>query len=534
MSERPSLLRSAGSISLATAMSRVLGLMREQVQSYYFGAGLVTDAFLAAFRIPNLLRDLFAEGALSSAFVPTFTAVRQREGPEAAWRLANRLFTMLAVILGAVTLLIVAFAPWIMRVYASGFTPEKLALSATMTRILAPFLFAVAIAAVAMGMLNTYGRFFIPALAPALLNVAAIASVVALSPVFVRIGWPAGLSLAVGAMAGGLLQFGVQVPAMRALGFRFRFDWAPRDPGLLRIAWLMLPATIGQAATQINFLVDTWLASRYGNGPITWLSLAFRLIQLPIGLFGVAIGTANLARVSRDAAQGDREGLRANLAAALRAAALLALPATAGLVALREPIIGVIFEHGAFDRRSTAKTAAALLCYALGLYAYAVTKIQVPTFYALGDTRVPVIASTSAVAAKLAANAVFVLSLPMIGVDPFLGLALSTSIAAWTNFGVLAWGLKRRAGSIAGHGVVRGTLGMALVALATGVACGGAHAGLVRLVPGGGTAGEVARLGVAVGVGLAAAAAGAIAMRIPEARAIARRVASMARRGRPA
>ncbi|HZN55478.1 MAG TPA: murein biosynthesis integral membrane protein MurJ, partial [Candidatus Polarisedimenticolaceae bacterium] len=339
MSERPSLLRSAGSISLATAMSRVLGLMREQVQSYYFGAGLVTDAFLAAFRIPNLLRDLFAEGALSSAFVPTFTAVRQREGPEAAWRLANRLFTMLAVILGAVTLLIVAFAPWIMRVYASGFTPEKLALSATMTRILAPFLFAVAIAAVAMGMLNTYGRFFIPALAPALLNVAAIASVVALSPVFVRIGWPAGLSLAVGAMAGGLLQFGVQVPAMRALGFRFRFDWAPRDPGLLRIAWLMLPATIGQAATQINFLVDTWLASRYGNGPITWLSLAFRLIQLPIGLFGVAIGTANLARVSRDAAQGDREGLRANLAAALRAAALLALPATAGLVALREPII---------------------------------------------------------------------------------------------------------------------------------------------------------------------------------------------------
>ncbi|HZN55888.1 MAG TPA: lipid II flippase MurJ, partial [Candidatus Polarisedimenticolaceae bacterium] len=215
-------------------------------------------------------------------------------------------------------------------------------------------------------------------------------------------------------------------------------------------------------------------------------------------------------------------------------AALLALPATAGLVALREPIIQVIFEHGRFDHASTLNTSAALLCYALGLYAYAVTKIQVPTFYALGDTRVPVIASTSAVAAKLAANAVFVLSLPMIGVDPFLGLALSTSIAAWTNFGVLAWGLKRRAGSIAGHGVVRGTLGMALVALATGVACGGAHAGLVRLVPGGGTAGEVARLGVAVGVGLAAAAAGAIAMRIPEARAIARRVASMARRGRPA
>lgn len=317
MSERPSLLRSAGSISLATAMSRVLGLVREQVQSYYFGAGFVTDAFLAAFRIPNLLRDLFAEGALSSAFVPTFTATKQREGPEAAWRLANRLFTLIVVILSVITLGIFLFAPSIMSVYAAGFAPAKFELSVTMTRILSPFLLAVAVAAVAMGILNTYGRFFIPALAPALLNVAAILSVVVLSPVLFHFGWPAGLSLAVGAMIGGVLQFGVQVPHLRTLGFRFRVDWAPRDPGLVRIAWLMLPATLGQAATQINFLVDTWLASRYGDGPITWLSLAFRLIQLPIGLFGVAIGMANLARVSRDAAAGDREGLRVNLSAAL-------------------------------------------------------------------------------------------------------------------------------------------------------------------------------------------------------------------------
>src|SRR6185436_8710605 len=215
------------------------------------------------------------------AFVPTFTAIKEREGPEAAWRLANRLLTMLAVILSAVTLAIVVFAPWIMRVYAAGFTPAKLDLAVTMTRILAPFLLAVAGAAVAMGILNTYGRFFVPALAPALLNVAAILGVIALSPIFLRVGWPAGLSLAVGAMVGGVIQFGSQVPSMRRLGFRFRPEWAPRDPGLKRIAWLMLPATIGQAATQINFLVDTWLASLYGNGPITWLSLAFRLIQLP-------------------------------------------------------------------------------------------------------------------------------------------------------------------------------------------------------------------------------------------------------------
>jgi putative peptidoglycan lipid II flippase len=531
MSERVSLLRSAGSISLATAMSRVLGLVREQVQSYYFGAGFVTDAFLAAFRIPNLLRDLFAEGALSSAFVPTFTGIKEREGPEAAWRLANRLFTVLTVILAAITLGIFLFAPWIMRVYAAGFTPEKLDLAVTMTRILSPFLLAVAAAAVAMGILNTYGRFFVPALAPALLNVAAILGVVLLYPVFVRFGWPAGLVLALGAMVGGALQFGVQVPSLRRLGFRFRPDWAPRDPGLVRIAWLMLPATLGQAATQINFLVDTWLASRYGNGPITWLSLAFRLIQLPIGLFGVAIGMANLARVSRDAAVGDSVRLRANLASALRAAALLALPATAGLVALREPIIQVIFEHGRFDHASTLNTAAALLCYALGLYAYAVTKIQVPTFYALGDTRVPVAASTAAVAAKLAANGAFVVALPALGVSPFLGLALSTSIAAWTNLGILAWGLRKRAGSIAGHGVVSGTLSMAIVSLVMGGCCGGAHALMVRLLPGGGLTGEIARLAFAVAVGVGTAAAGALALRVPEARALAQAVARVARRG---
>jgi putative peptidoglycan lipid II flippase len=534
MSERRSLLRNAGSISLATAVSRVLGLFREQVQSYYFGAGFVTDAFLAAFRIPNLLRDLFAEGALSSAFVPTFTAIKEREGPDAAWRLVNRLFTALAAILAVATLAIVLGAPWIMRVYAAGFSPDKLALAITMTRILAPFLLAVALAAVSMGILNTYGRFFVPALAPAVMNVAAILSVVALSPIFFRWGWPAGLSLAVGAMVGGCLQFGVQVPSMRRLGFRFRPEWSPRDPGLRRMAALMLPATIGQAATQICFLVDTWLASRYGNGPITWLSLAFRLIQLPIGLFGVALGMANLARVSKDAAAGDAEALRGNLSAALRAAAVLALPATAGLIALREPIVRVIFEHGRFDRASTASTAAALLCYAVGLYAYAVTKIQVPTFYALGDTRVPVAASTASVLAKLAANGVFVLALPLLGVRPFLGLALSTSVAAWTNFAILAWGLKKRAGSIAGHGVVRATVAMLLVSILMGVCCSGAHAALARFTPGGGAAGDLARLSVAIFVGVATTSAGALALRVPEAIAIAAFVSRMARSKRRA
>jgi putative peptidoglycan lipid II flippase len=530
----PSLLRSAGSISIATAMSRVLGLARDQVQSYYFGAGFVTDAFLAAFRIPNLMRDLFAEGALSSAFVPTFTTVRTRDGEEAAWTLARRVMSVLLVILGALSLLIFLGAPAIMHVYAAGFAPEKLELATRMTRVLSPFLLAVALASVAMGVLNTFGKFFIPALAPASLNVAAILGMVLLPPVLALGGWHPGLSLAIGAMVGGLLQFGVQLPGLRALGFRYRWDWRPRDPGVVRIAKLMLPATIGQAATQINFLVDTWLASRYGNGPITWLSLAFRLIQLPIGLFGVALGMANLARVSRDAAQGDHEALRSNLAAALRAAALLALPATAGLVALREPIIRLLFQHGKFDAHSTAGTAAALLCYALGLYAYAVTKIQVPTFYALGDTRLPVIGSTSAVAAKLAANFLFVAMLPRLGIDPFLGLALSTSIAAWTNFSILGVGLRRRAGSMAGHGVVRVTLSMAALSAIMGVSCGAIHAGLSRVMTGETLVLAAVKLAVSVAAGFAITLAGAHLLRVPEARAIASRLASMAKRGRRA
>jgi putative peptidoglycan lipid II flippase len=529
-----SLLKSAGAMSLATLASRVLGLARDQVQSYYFGAGLVTDAFVAAFRIPNLLRDLFAEGALSSAFVPTFTAERERRGDAAATLLASRIVTALLVVLGALTLLILAFAPWILRIYAAGFDAEKLDLAVTMTRILSPFLLFVALAAVAMGVLNTYGRFFLPALAPAWFNVAAILGVVLLTPAFARIGIPPGLSLAVGSIVGGLLQFLVQVPAMRSVGFRFRFDWAPKDPGVRRVARLMVPATFGLAATQINILVDTVLASLHGNGPITWLSLAFRLMQLPIGLFGVAIATANLTRVSRDVARGDTAGLRTNLAASLRTAALLTLPATAGLVALRLPIVRVLFEHGRFSPESTAATASAVLCYALGLYAYSVTKIQVPTFYALGDTRLPVIASATAVAVKIAANFVFLALLPRFSLAPFLGLALSTSLAAWTNFFLLSRGLRRRAGSLRGLGVVPASLRIAGISVVVGGGSFALLAALERVAGGGGLAGECARLGVVVALAGAATMLLAHALGIPEARTLFDRLRGLAggKRGR--
>ncbi len=518
MSERRSLLKVVSSISLATLASRVLGLVRDQVQSYYFGAGAVTDAFYAAFRIPNLLRDLFAEGALSSAFVPTFTMEKERNGIQHAWRLASRILTAMVVLLGVVGAGIAVFAPFILRVYVSGFDPGKMDLAVTMTRILSPFLLFVALAAVAMGMLNTCGRFFLPALAPAWFNVAAILGVVVLFPAFRSAGVPTGLSLAVGAMIGGILQFVVQVPALRREGFRFRPELKLDDPGLRRVAGLMVPATFGLAATQLNILVDTALASGLGDGPITWLSMAFRLMQLPIGLFGVAIATANLARVSRDAAAGDREGLRGNLVASLRAAALLTLPATAGLVALREPIVRILFERGLFSSEDTERTAAAVLCYALGLYAYSVVKIQVPTFYALGDTRRPVLASATAVAVKIAANFALLALFPLLGWDPFLALATTTTLAAWTNLLLLSRGLGRHLGPMRGSGVVSTTLKLAALSAIMGVACAGAHAGLERWAPGGGFPGLALRLLVAVLLGIGLTLLGAHRMDLPEAR----------------
>ncbi len=520
MSERRSLMKVVGSISLATLVSRVLGLARDQVQSYYFGASWVTDAFLAAFRIPNLLRDLFAEGALSSAFIPTFTLERARGGDESAWRLANRVLTALFVVLSVLALAIALFAPWILKIYVGGFSPEKMSLAVAMTRILSPFLLFVALAAVAMGVLNTCGRYFLPALAPAAFNVAAILGVVLLVPLLRSLGAPTGMSLAIGAMAGGALQFLVQVPAMRREGFRFRPELAPTDPGLRRVIRLMLPATFGLAATQINILVDTVIASSLGDGPITWLSLAFRLMQLPIGLFGVAIATANLTQVSRDAAAGDHSGLRANLAKSLRAAALLTLPASAGLVALRVPIVQILFEHGRFTAESTASTAAAVLCYALGLYAYSVVKIQVPTFYALGDTRVPVIAAAASVVLKIGANLLLLSVLPRLGVQPFLALAISTSLAAWSNSILLAVGLRRRVGRLEGLGV--GTLALQLLALSCvmGLSVGTLHAGLERAFPGGGFWGLMGRLAVAVACGVALTVGGTRYLGIPEGRAL--------------
>ena len=438
-----SLAGAAGSISAATMISRILAVGREMVMSRYFGAGYYTDAFNVAFRIPNLLRDLFAEGALSSAFVPTFVRTINEKGREAGWLLANRVINALAIILSAITLLIYFCAPAFVYLLAAGSRaiPGKFELTVQMTRIMSPFLLCVALAAAAMGMLNARGRFFIPALAPSAFNVCSILAGVFLSPFMPRFGLAPVVSMAIGALVGGASQFFVQLPAACREGFRYRPLVDFKDPGVRHIGKLMLPAIVGLSATQVNIAVDTQLAIHYGDGPVSWLNYAFRLMQLPIGLFGVAIATTTLASVSFHAARNNIVELRETVAGSLRLAACLTFPATVGLILFRREIIELIYQGRAFVATDTAKTSDVLLLYALALFAYSGVKILVPTFYALNDTGTPVRLSITTVFIKIAVN--FLLIIPL----GFLGLALATTIASWLNFSLLARSFGKRTGA---------------------------------------------------------------------------------------
>jgi putative peptidoglycan lipid II flippase len=473
-----SLARAAGVVSAMTFLSRILGLVREQVFAALLGAGMYADAFQAAFRIPNLLRDLFAEGALSAAFVPTYARALQ-EGRARAQELASRLLTVLAVLLGVLVLLGLVFAGPLVRLLAPGFeaVPGKFETTVGLTRVMLPFLPLVSFAAVAMGMLNAHRRFAVPALAPAVFNVVAVLWAVGLwgmgyGAAQVAVGW------AVGTLVGGAAQFLVQVPGLRAEGFRLRPEWAPGDPGLRAIAALMAPATVGLAAVQLNIFVNTGFAS-YEPGAVSWLQYAFRLLYLPIGIFGVAVGTVVTTGLAHRAAAGDREGMRDSVDRALRLLAFLTVPATAGLIALRVPIVRLLFERGRFSPLDTERTAEALLLFCIGLVAYTSVKVLAPAFYALGTPRVPLAASGAAVATNL----VLVLCLHQrIG---FRAMALGTAVGALVNMAVLGLVFTRRVG-----GLFRGGLGASLARAAVASAVmAGVVWGAARLLEG--------RLGVA-------------------------------------
>jgi putative peptidoglycan lipid II flippase len=508
MSEELRIARHVGVVGPATFLSRVLGLVREQVMAALFGAGLATDAFNVAFRIPNLLRDLFAEGAMSSAFVPTFTAIQQREGDREAWAFGRQLMVTLATVLLLLCAAGWIAAPWLVRAFAPGFDgiPGKLDLTILLTRVMLPFLPAVALAAAAMGMLNARGSFAVPALAPTMLNLGMIVGGVALIPVVERLGQPAILAMAFGVVLGGAGQFACQLPALYRMGFRLRLERPWRHPGVLKVAGLMGPAAIGLAATQVNLLVSTLIASMLVQGSVSWLSYAFRLMQLPIGVFGVALATVSMPALARAAVDRDMPALKTTLSATVRLVLLLTVPAALWLAVMAVPVITLLYQHGRFAAPDTTRTAAALIMYCVGLPAFAAVGVLTRAFYALGDTGTPVRASFVAVAFNLGLNLLFVGPLRPLGLE-HAGLALATSLTSIANLAQLTWYLRRRLGPLEGGRMLQ-TLWR--VGVGAGLATGLCAAGLALMGP----PGTLARAAAQVLGGMAlAGTTGYLAMR---------------------
>lgn len=500
--ETSRLARHAGLTGAATLASRVLGLVRDQVLAAFFGAGNDMDAFVVAFRIPNLVRDLFAEGAMSAAFVPTFTRELTLRGKPQAWRLGNNALNALLVVTGVLVVAGMVFARPLIGVYAGAFAsvPGKFELTVQLTRVVLPFLAMVAVAAVAMGMLNSLHHYFVPALAPAMFNVATIVLVFGLAPLMPRAGLPPIMAVAIAALAGGVGQIAIQWPALRREGFRYARLLDLRDPGLRRVLLLMGPGTMGLAATQVNLFVNTLLATSQGTGAASWLSYAFRLMYLPIGLVGVSIGTAVLPAVSRHAAAGDPAGIRHTVSRGLAMMLMLNLPATIGLMVLATPIVQLLFERGHFLPADTAATAAALRWYAVGLIGYAAVRIASPTFYAIGESRTPVMVSAAAIAVNVAASVALVRAIG------FAGLALGTSIAAIANAALLLELLRRRLGGLEGRLLLTTLLKVAAATAVMAVAAVAMLLAMDRAAPGASLAAQAARLGATIGGSLAALA----------------------------
>ena len=508
----PRLARSAGVFGLATITSRILGLARDQVLAYYFGAGDANDAFRIASRIPNLVRDLFAEGAMSAAFVPTFTRVLTLEGRERSWRLASSVINALLIVTGAIVVFGIIFAGPLVRLFASNFNevPGKIELTIYLTRIVFPFLTFVAVAAVLMGMLNSLGHFFIPALSPAMFNVAVIVMSLALIPVAPSLGMMPITIVAIATLVGGIGQLVIQWPPLREEGFRYRPVLDLKDEGLHRVLLLMGPGTIGMAATQINVLVNSILATGEGTGAVSWLDFAFRLMYLPIGLFGVSIATAATPAISRMVAERDFARIRSTLANAIGLMLLLNLPATIGLIVLARPIVAVIFQRGNFTAADTVATAAALQLYAIGLIGYSIVRIISPTFYAVGRSRIPVMVSAGSVVVNIILNVTLVRTLG------YRGLALGTSITAIINASVQLFLLRREIHGLEGRRIAGSFLKVIAASAAMGAATWGVHALALTMLPGAAFSLQVIRLLITIAVSMGVLAAAAGLLRIQE------------------
>ena len=502
---RDGLARSAGIVSLATMTSRVLGLVRDQALAYRFGAGNAMDAFLVALRIPNLLRELFAEGAMNAAFVPVFTRRLTHAGRDAAWRLGAQLINVLAVVTGGIVVAGIVFAEPLTRLFAGDYqtVPGKFELTVQLTRIVLPFLALVAIAAACMGMLNSLRRFFIPAVSPAAYNVSLIVSAVFIVPLMPETGIEPIAAVAAGVLAGGAGQIAVQWWTLHREGFRYRLALDPADRGLREVVGLMGPATIAGAALQMNLFVNTVLATGEGTGAVTWLTLAFRLMYLPLGVLGVSIATVTLPEVARYAAGGDVAAVRRTVSRGLRLMLTVMVPAAVGLAVLATPIVRVVFEHGVFTAADTPATARALVAYAPGIVGYAAVRLTAPVFYAFGTSLTPALVSVLTVGLNIVLNLVLVRTLG------YAGLALGTTIASWLNAGLLLVLLHRRLGGIEARSLADTFWRSCLAAGAMGVAVAAADGMVAGVAAESGvlTAGLILGGEIALGLVVLAAAA---------------------------
>jgi len=461
------LTRSAGVVSIAVMGSRVLGLVREMVLVNFFKAERELDAFKAAFIIPNLFRDLFGEGILSKAFVATFTDMEVKKGEQAAWRLASLVFNALVIILGVITLLGILLAPIIVDLifWGKGFAaPDKRNLTILLTQVMFPFLLLVSLAAVSMGLLNSKGRFFIPASASSFFNIGSIVVGVIGYYIAPKFGQPGVLGMAVGVLVGGAMQFLIQTPSIWRVGYRYRPLLSFTDPAVRQVMRLVLPMILGAAAVQINVLVNCNFAS-HEAGWLSWVNLAFRLMHLPIGVVGVAVSTPTLPMLSRHIAEENMSGYRQTLSHSIRLILLLTIPAAVGLMVLKEPIVRLIYQHGQFGPDDTIMVAGALFYYAFGLCGYSAVKVGSDSFYALKDTRTPAFVSLGMVILNIILNYLFIFQL---GFD-HRSLALSTSCTVTLNSVLLFIILRKHIGHL---GMKEVPLAFGKVLLASGAMWG--------------------------------------------------------------
>jgi len=442
--ENKKVTKAAGVIGSFTLLSRIFGFIRDMVIAWLFGAGMLTDAFFVAFRIPNMLRRLLAEGSLSMAFVPVFTEYLTIKGKTDAYRMAASALRFLAVLLVIITIIGIIISPGIVDVMAFGFAGAKYELTVTMTKIMFPYVFFVCLVALCMGILNVLGHFAAPALAPVLLNLAIIGAAIFISPFMQQ---PV-VGLAIGVLIGGLLQLGLQIPFLVKKGFYF-WEKAPFfHPGIKQIIILMGPAVIGAAVQQINLFIATMLASMLPEGSISYLYYADRLVEFPLGILAISMSVAVLPTFSRQAAEQNFSEWKNTFVFAMNLTFFITLPAMVGLVIFNYPIIALLLQHGEFSTQDTMFTAQALIYYSTGLWAFSGVRILLSAFYSLQDTKTPFKIATISVIINILLS--IYLMMPLL----HCGLALATALSSMLNFILLVWCLRKKLGPLGGKKII--------------------------------------------------------------------------------